>query len=508
MKNSRLKHGKNGILISSANEVCLRIDALMTEMEKEKKKSKIIPLKTHAPEQEPAVRRSNFNEVSLGYTPELALTEAERCLQCKEPACIKGCPVHVPIPQFISAIRDGDLVKAIEIIKEKNMLPAVCGRVCPQEEQCEKLCLLGKKHDPVAIGRLERFVADWEKQTCQIKVPKMAEPTGKKVAIVGSGPSGLTCAYDLARLGHKVTIYEALHEAGGVLFYGIPEFRLPKAIVSCEIELLQRMGVEIVTNAVIGKLITIDEIMEEFDACFIGTGAGLPRFMGIEGENLNGVYSANEFLTRTNLMRAYANPEYDTPIISGKRVAVIGGGNVAMDSVRVALRLGAEEAIIIYRRSEKEMPARKEEVHHAREEGVRFELLTNPVRIIGENGWVSAVECARMRLCEPDESGRKCPAPEHGSEFLIPVDVVIMAVGTGANPLVPQSTQDLSLNKWGYIIADEETGRTSKKGVYAGGDIVTGSATVISAMGAGRKAARAIHQDLVGGETAEIRDDG
>jgi glutamate synthase (NADPH/NADH) small chain len=464
-------------------------------MKKEKKK-RIVPHKTPMPEQDPSVRRSNFDEVSLGYSEVMAVMEAERCLQCREPGCVKGCPVNVPIPQFIKAVKEGDFEKAIEIVKEKNILPAVCGRVCPQEEQCEKFCLVGKKHEPVGIGRLERFIADWEKQTCQIGMPRMEAATGKKVAVVGSGPSGLTCAYDLAKLGHKITIFEALHEAGGVLFYGIPQFRLPKEIVACEIELLRHMGVEIVTNAVVGKLMTIDEIMEQFDACYIGTGAGFPKFMGIEGENLNGVYSANEFLTRTNLMRAYTFPEHDTPVIRGKRVAVIGGGNVAMDAVRTSLRLGAEEAIIVYRRSETEMPARKEEVHHAKEEGVLFEILTSPVRIIGENGWVKALECVRMELSDPDESGRRRPVVIEGSEFLIHVDTVIMAVGTEANPLVPQSTRDLALNKRGYVIADEETGRTSRKGVYAGGDIVTGSATVISAMGAGRKAAKAIHAYL------------
>lgn len=464
-------------------------------MKKEKKK-RIVPHKTPMPEQDPFVRRSNFDEVSLGYSEVMAVMEAERCLQCREPGCVKGCPVNVPIPQFIKAVKEGDFEKAIEIVKEKNILPAVCGRVCPQEEQCEKFCLVGKRHEPVGIGRMERFVADWEKQTCQIGMPRMEAATGKKVAVVGSGPSGLTCAYDLAKLGHKITIFEALHEAGGVLFYGIPQFRLPKEIVACEIELLRHMGVEIVTNAVVGKLMTIDELMEQFDACYIGTGAGFPKFMGIEGENLNGVYSANEFLTRTNLMRAYTFPEHDTPVIKGKRVAVIGGGNVAMDAVRTSLRLGAEKAIIVYRRSEAEMPARKEEVHHAKEEGVLFEILTSPVRIVGENGWVKALECVRMELSDPDESGRRRPVVIEGSEFLIHVDTVIMAVGTEANPLVPQSTRDLALNKRGYVIADEETGRTSRKGVYAGGDIVTGSATVISAMGAGRKAAKAIHSYL------------
>ncbi len=461
-----------------------------------KKKPKIIPKKTPIPEQDPIKRRSNFNEVALGYTPQLAIKEAERCLNCKKPLCIKGCPVNVPIPDFITLIKEGNFKGAIDKIKEANFLPAVCGRVCPQEDQSEKVCVTGKKYEPVGIGRLERFAADWEMQSGHTNVSKAAEPTGKKVAIVGSGPAGLTCAFDLARLGHKAIIFEALHEAGGVLFYGIPEFRLPKKIVSKEIETLKNMGVEIITNAVVGKLITVDEMMEEYDACFIGTGAGLPRFMGIEGENLNGVYSANEFLTRANLMRAYAFPEYDTPIKVGQRVAVVGGGNVAMDAVRTALRLGVKEAIIIYRRSELEMPARIEEIHHAKEESIRFELLTNPIRIIGEDGWVKAVECIRMDLSEPDESGRRRPVPRKGSEFQIPLDIVIMAIGTGANPLVPQSTTDLSLNKRGYIAVDEETNRTSREGVYAGGDIVTGAATVILAMGAGRKAATAIHKYL------------
>ncbi len=459
-----------------------------------KKPKKPSPKKTPIPEQDPQLRKTNFKEVALGYTPELAKQEAERCLQCKNSPCVSGCPVNVPIPRFIKAVRDGDFKKAIDIIKEANVLPAVCGRVCPQENQCEKLCTLGKKMEPVGIGRLERFVADLQKDVPE--APRRAPSTGRKIAVVGSGPSGLTCAYDLARQGHAVTIFEALHEPGGVLIYGIPEFRLPKTIVAREIDALKRMGVEIQTNAVVGKLISVNELMEQFDACYIGTGAGLPRFMGIEGENLNGVYSSNEFLTRVNLMRAYRFPEYDTPVKRGARVAVVGGGNVAMDSARTALRLGADEVVMIYRRSLAELPARKEEVHHAQEEGIHFELCTNPVRIIGEQGIVTAVECVRMDLCELDESGRRSPKPVAGSEFRIPADIVIMALGTGANPLIAQSAKNLSVNKRKYIIADEETGRTSREGVYAGGDIVTGSATVISAMGAGRKAAKAMHEYL------------
>jgi glutamate synthase (NADPH/NADH) small chain len=467
-----------------------------TTAEQKKPAKKIVPRKTPMPEQEPVVRRANFGEVSLGYGPEQAMREAERCLNCPRPACVSGCPVSVPIPRFIKAIKDGAFKKALEIIKEANLLPAVCGRVCPQEKQCEGCCALGKKFDPVAVGRLERFAADWVMQHDLADVPGAAPSTGKKAAIVGSGPAGLSCAYELAKLGHHVTIFEAFHEPGGVLLYGIPEFRLPKEIVSREIEVLRKMGVEIVKNAVVGKLITVDEIMEQFDACFIGTGAGTPKFMCVPGENLNGVYSANEFLTRINFMRSRSFPEFDTPIKKGQRIAVVGGGNVAMDSVRTALRLGAEEGIIVYRRSEEDMPARREEIHHAKEEGVRFQTLTDLVKIIGQDGFVKEIECIRMEQGSPDSSGRRKALPIKGSEFRISVDMVIMAVGTNVNPLVPRSTKDLQLTNWGYIVADESTGRTSREGVYAGGDIVTGSATVISAMGAGRRAAQAMHEYL------------
>jgi glutamate synthase (NADPH/NADH) small chain len=467
-------------------------------MEQETKQpKKINPKKTPIPEQDPAVRRTNFEEVALGYSPEQAISEASRCLQCKKPSCVTGCPVGVPIPRFIKAIQENNFAQAIVIIKETNLLPAVCGRVCPQENQCEKFCTLAKKFDAVAIGRLERFAADWERKNGNGKVPEMPARSGKRVAIVGSGPSGLACAYDLAKQGHDVTIYEALHEPGGVLIYGIPEFRLPKAIVAGEIEGLRKIGVKVVPNAVVGKLISIAEIEQEYDACYIGTGAGLPRFMGIPGENLNGVYSANEFLTRINLMRAYRFPEYDTPVKKGTSVIVVGGGNVAMDSARTALRLGASKVTMVYRRSLAELPARKEEVHHAEEEGVLFELCTNPTRIIGDkDGHVSAIEVIRMDLCELDASGRKKPKEVPGSEFTLPADVVIIAVGTGANPLIAQSSKDIAVTRHQYVIADEETGKTSKEGFYAGGDIVTGAATVISAMGAGRKAAKAINEYL------------
>ncbi|MFZ5626444.1 MAG: NADPH-dependent glutamate synthase [Bacillota bacterium] len=468
-------------------------------MSLEKGKKELVLKKTPIPEQDPAVRARNFDEVALGYTEELAVQEANRCLSCKNEPCVKGCPVQVPIPQFIAKIKEKDFAGAIRTIKTKNLLPAVCGRVCPQENQCEKNCVMAKKGEPVGIGRLERFAADWE-MAHGVEVPEVAPPTGKKVAIIGSGPAGLTAAADLAKLGHKVTVFEALHVPGGVLMYGIPEFRLPKRIVQQEIDNLRKMGVEIIVNAVVGKSITVDELMEQegFDAVFIGTGAGLPYFLGIPGENLNGVYSANEFLTRTNLMKGYLFPEYATPIKVGKRAAILGAGNVAMDAARTAKRLGAEEVYIVYRRSREEMPARLEEIHHAEEEGIKFQLLTNPIRLLGnEQGWVTAMECLRYELGEPDASGRRSPVPIEGSNFIMEVDTVVVAIGQGPNPLVPRTTKGLETNRKGNIVASEETGATSKPGVYAGGDVVTGAATVIKAMGAGRVAATAIHEYLM-----------
>jgi glutamate synthase (NADPH/NADH) small chain len=461
-------------------------------------KKKLIPKKHPMPHQEASERAHNFNEVALGYTEEIALAEAGRCIQCKNRNCVEGCPVDVPIPEFIKKITEHDFAGAIKIIKEKNNLPAICGRVCPQENQCEKYCTMGKKNEPVGIGRLERFAADWEMANSQESTAVTVASNGKKVAIVGSGPSGLTVAADLAMLGYQVTVMEALHIPGGVLVYGIPEFRLPKDIVKREIEGIARLGVEVKTNYVVGKLNTVDELLKEgFDAVYIGTGAGLPSFMNIPGENLNGVYSANEFLTRSNLMKAYKFPEYMTPIRVGKRVAVIGGGNVAMDGARTALRLGAE-SYIIYRRSFEEMPARREEMEHAQEEGVNFQLLTSPIEFKGDaEGRLTSMICQRYELGEPDESGRRKPVVIKGSEFEMEVDTVVMAIGQGPNPLVQSTTPDLQTNKWGNIVADED-GVTSKPGVFAGGDIVTGAATVILAMGAGKKAAAAIDKYLKG----------
>jgi glutamate synthase (NADPH/NADH) small chain len=454
------------------------------------------------PEQPPQVRVKNFREVPYGLTPDLAILEASRCIQCKNPACIKGCPVEVQIPEFIDLVRQGKFIEAARKIKETNALPAVCGRVCPQEEQCEMPCVLGKKYEPVAVGRLERFVADFERVTGNVEIPKVAPPTGKRVAIVGAGPAGLTVAGDLVKLGHDVTIFEALHKPGGVLMYGIPEFRLPKDIVQAEVDYICKLGAKLECNAVIGKSITIDELLNEegFQTCFIGTGAGLPYFMNIPGENLIGIYSANEFLTRANLMKAYLFPHADTPLTRGRHVAVVGGGNVAMDAARTALRMGAEKVYVVYRRSKKEMPARIEEIHHAEEEGIEFHLLTNPLRFLGnDEAWVTEIECQRMELGEPDSSGRRRPVPIKGSEFRLSVDTVVMSIGNGANPLVPATTPGLDTNKWGNILADQETGKTSKRGVFAGGDIVIGAATVILAMGAGRKAAAAMHEYLMTG---------
>ncbi len=462
---------------------------------KPKIKKEVVPM----PKQRPEVRRRNFNEVALGYTEKQAIEEANRCLQCPKPQCVQGCPVEIDIPAFIRLIKEGKFDEAVKKIKEKNSLPAICGRVCPQEGQCQKFCVLGKVGDPVSIGRLERFVADWERAK-GVAIPKLAPPTGKKVAIIGAGPAGLTAAADLAKLGHKVVIFEALHSPGGVLVYGIPEFRLPKSIVQAEVDYIQKLGVELRLGYLIGRIYTIPELLKDegFDAVFIGTGAGLPRFMGIPGENLGGIYSANEFLIRVNLMKSYAFPEYDTPIRIGRHVAVIGGGNVAMDSARSALRLGAEEVCIVYRRSREEMPARREEIENAEEEGIICKFLANPTRFIGDDkGWVKQMECICMELGPPDESGRRRPIPIKGSEFLMDVDTVIVAIGRTPNPIIQRTTEGLKVTRWGTILADEK-GKTSLEGVYAGGDIVTGEATVISAMGAGKKAARAIHEYLMG----------
>ena len=457
----------------------------------------------HMPEQPAEVRAHNYQEVNLGYSEELAKQEALRCLECAKATCSEKCPVGVKIPEFVEKIVQGDYLGAAAVIREDNVLPAITGRVCPQEDHCEGSCLLCKKGQSLGIGYLERFVADFEQRSGQFQLPQVA-PTGKKVAIVGSGPSGLTAAGDLVQKGHKVHVFEALHEFGGVLVYGIPEFRLPKAIIREQLDVMRKMGVEFENDVVVGKTVTIDELMQEegYDAVFIGTGAGLPQFMNIPGEHLNGVYSANEFLTRLNLMKAYEFPKYDEPIIDfrGKDVAVIGGGNTALDSIRSALRLGARKAYVLYRRSEAEMPARKEEVKHAREEGIEFQMLTNPLEFLSDGkGWLTGVRCQKMELGEPDASGRRRPVPIKGSEFEIPLSTAVIAIGTTANPLIQSTTPGLKTNKWNYIEAATDTQKTSKKGVFAGGDIVTGSATVILAMGAGRRAAASIHEYLTTG---------
>ncbi|MBI9086021.1 MAG: NADPH-dependent glutamate synthase [Desulfobacterales bacterium] len=462
--------------------------------EKKKEKTPRMPM----PEQEPQIRARNFDEVPTGYTMEMAQAEASRCLQCRKPGCVEGCPVSVDIPGFIRLITEGDITGAIRNLWGKNALPAVCGRVCPQEIQCEGKCIVGKKGEPVAIGNLERFVADWERANGTGELPPTAPPTGKRVAVVGSGPSGLTVAGDLIAKGHDVTILEAFHKPGGVLVYGIPEFRLPKAIVAQEVNFLERLGVTVECNQVVGRTVSLDELFEDgFDAVYIGVGAGLPRFMNLPGENLVGILSANEYLTRANLMKAYKFPEVDTPIPLGKNVVVLGAGNVAMDSARTAMRLGAEKVRIVYRRSREEMPARNAEIHHAEEEGIELFLLSNPTKYLGnEKGRLTGMECIKMELGEPDDSGRRRPVPMEGSEFELECDLCIVAVGSGANPLLTSETPDMALNQWGYIIADESVGKTTKRGVWAGGDIVTGAATVILAMGAGRKAADSMHDYL------------
>lgn len=454
------------------------------------------PKKAPMPSQDPNVRNKNFLEVATGYTEEVAIEEAQRCLNCKHRPCVNGCPVHIAIPDFIKEVAQGNFAGAYDVISQSSSLPAVCGRVCPQESQCESKCVRGIKTEPVGIGRLERFVADWHNAQTDVKVNK-PESNGHKVAIVGSGPAGLTCAGDLAKKGYEVTVFEAFHTAGGVLVYGIPEFRLPKAIVKKEVENLQDLGVEVKTNMVIGRVLSVDELFEMgYKAVFIGSGAGLPSFMGIEGEDLIGVYSANEYLTRTNLMKAYLE-DYDTPIIKSKSVAVVGGGNVAMDAARCAKRLGAENVYIVYRRGMEEMPARKEEVHHAMEEGIIFKNLNNPVKILGdENGRVRAMECIEMELGEPDASGRRKPIAKEGSNFELPVDTVIMSIGTSPNPLIRSTTPGLDTNKRGCLVVNEDTMQTTREGVYAGGDAVTGAATVILAMGAGKQAAQSIDEYL------------
>lgn len=469
--------------------------------EEKKKKSKIKPNRVDMPKQTPEERVRNFDEVALGYTEALAIEEAKRCLKCKKPKCREGCPVEVRIPEFIGFIADGNFKEAAKVMKDKNALPAVCGRVCPQEEQCEKLCIVGIKHEPVSIGRLERFIADWEASQDEIEYPEIAKSTGKKIAIVGAGPAGLTVAADLVVQGHDITIFEALHEPGGVLIYGIPEFRLPKAIVKREMDYVQKLGVKVKYDFVVGKTRTIASLLEEYDAIFIGAGAGLPWFMDIPGENLNGVYSANEYLTRVNLMKGYLFPDYNTPIKRPRNVLTFGGGNVAMDCARTALRLGSDESHIVYRRSKEELPAREEEVENAEEEGVIFDFLTNPIKLIGdENGWLKGAECLKMELGEPDASGRRRPVPIEGSEFFMEADAVVCAIGNSPNPLIPQTTPGLTIGRRGNIEIDSETGKTSIDRIWAGGDVATGAATVIMAMGAGRVAARSMHEYLSGGK--------
>ena len=457
-------------------------------------------VKVAMPEQDPNVRNKNFEEVALGYTPEMAMEEASRCLNCKRPFCVEGCPVNVPIPRFIQEVAKGNFEKAYDIITEENALPAICGRVCPQESQCEGKCIRGraKGAEPVGIGRLERFVADYHREHGEHKVPEIKK-NGKKVAVVGSGPSGITCAGELAKKGYDVHVFEALHKTGGVLSYGIPEFRLPKALVQSEIDTVAQLGVDFETNVVVGRTITVDELEEQgYDAVFVGSRAGLPRFQGIPGENLNGVYSANEFLTRVNLMKGYMFPDRPTPVKISKTVCVVGAGNVAMDAARTAKRLGAENVYIVYRRSEEEAPARKEEIHHAKEEGIIFKFLTNPIEVKGENGWVKSLVCQEMELGEPDESGRRKPVPIEGATLEIETGTFIIAIGQSPNPLIRQTTPGLDTQKWGGIIVNEETNETTRENVYAGGDAVTGAATVILAMGAGKKAAQSIDEKLGG----------
>jgi glutamate synthase (NADPH/NADH) small chain len=470
--------------------------------DQQKPKKKLLLERTDMPKQSPHIRRRNFNEVAFGYTRELAVQEARRCLQCKKPLCVEGCPVEINIPGFIRCIANEEFTGAIRVLKEKNCLPAVCGRVCPQEEQCEARCIVGKKGEPVAIGRLERFAAEWEASREKVELPELDLSTGKRVAVVGSGPAGITVAGDLVLRGHDITMFEALHEAGGVLTYGIPEFRLPKRVVRREVEYIRRLGVKLITNFVVGKTRSLKKLLDEYDAVFVGTGAGLPWFMNVPGESLNGVYSANEYLTRMNLMGGFRYPKSSTPIKRHMNVATVGGGNVAMDCARTAARLGADNSYIVYRRSRKELPARLEEVENAEEEGVVFHFLTLPVKLIGdENGWLKELECLQMELGEPDQSGRRRPVPIEGSEFRLPMDACVVAIGNSPNPIIPTTTPELETERWGNIKADQATGKTSMERVWAGGDIVSGAATVILAMGAGRVAARSMHKYLLGEES-------